>query len=270
MANPLPHEEKLYKQIKKEHIIITPEVWDLLYNRLGDDITFINFLCQYHLQAHEEIPAQEAKKILRYTRHIKDIVNQLTCVSKEKLLFPEVCTSIPLHPVIREMFTHYIGNDVYAINLMVGDSTDRIDSQPIPVPIIERILERIHCIKVFITKLLEATSPGKEEKSKPADSEEAVKPPLTRREIFLKMRSLLTKEFKFSNEDKIKLESQFNKDLGLDSVDTIRAQMVLEKGFELEIPDEDAQGLLTVAQAVSYIHDRLKKERRIDGKIIGR
>ncbi|MGD0336357.1 MAG: phosphopantetheine-binding protein [Candidatus Omnitrophota bacterium] len=263
MANPLPEEEKLYEQIKNERITVTTEIWDLIYNRLGDDISSINLLCQYYLDAGQDIPALEARKILQYTRHIKGIMNQVTCVSREQkgFYFPEIAEGLPLHPVIREMLTHYIGNDVYAINLMVGESEDRIDPQPVSIPVIQRVLDRTHSIKVFIGKLLKATSSALKEVNKTPDAEEKPKSPSTRKEVFLKIRSLLAKEFKFPNPDRIRPESRFDKDLHLDSVDAIRAAVVLEESFDLEIPDKDLDEIVTVGQAADYIYSRLNKER---------
>ena len=53
-------------------------------------------------------------------------------------------------------------------------------------------------------------------------------------------------------EDEIKLESSFVDDLGADSLDTIELVMALEDEFEIEIPDEQAEKITTVQQAVDY------------------
>ena len=157
MANPLPNEKELYEQIKNEGIAIEPGIWDLIYHRLGDDISAINLLCQYYLFSKECIPVAEAKKILTYTRDIKDVVNKITAVSKENFPFPQFKNNIPLHPIIREMFTHYVGNDTYAINLMVQDSIDPLDPRPIPPETTQKIIGRIRTTKEFIERLRQAT-----------------------------------------------------------------------------------------------------------------
>ena len=157
MANPLPNETELYEQIKNEGIAIKPDIWDLIYHRLGDDISAINLLCQYYLFSKECIPVAEAEKILTYTRDIKDVVNKLTAVSKENSPFPQFKNNIPLHPIIREMFTHYVGNDTYAINLMVQDSLDPLDPRPIPPEITQKIIGRTRTTAEFIEKLRQAT-----------------------------------------------------------------------------------------------------------------
>ena len=53
-------------------------------------------------------------------------------------------------------------------------------------------------------------------------------------------------------EDEIKLESSFVDDLGSDSRDTVELVMALEDEFEIEIPDEQAEKITTVQQAVDY------------------
>jgi hypothetical protein len=158
MANPLPEEEKLYIQIKEQNITIEPGIWDLIYHRLGDDITAINLLCQYYFTNKEPIPILEAEKILAYTQNIKDIVRKITMSSSQDLLFPEFRGNIPLHPIVREMFTHYIGNDVQAINFMVGDSIDSADPQPVSLEAVQRILNRTQMIRDFLERLRKATS----------------------------------------------------------------------------------------------------------------
>ncbi|MRR50072.1 MAG: acyl carrier protein [Rhodocyclaceae bacterium] len=61
------------------------------------------------------------------------------------------------------------------------------------------------------------------------------------------------------NESEIKIESSFVDDLGADSLDTVELVMALEEEFECEIPDEEAEKITTVKQAVDYINNNLKK-----------
>jgi len=263
MANPLPNEKELYERIKSENIALNPDIWDLLYHRIGDDITSINLLCQYYLGLRQPVPVEEAKKILNYTRHIKDIVNEVTRVSKSDFAFPEFLDDIPLHPVLREMFTHYIGNDVYMMNLIVGDAVDPLGPQGLSLETIQRILNHTRSIRNFINRLQAATSQQKMPQEAPetagAKSHDENKKELTKEEVFLKIRCLFAKEFKISKEDKITPLSRFREDLNLDSVDAIRVIMVLEEGFGLEIADADAEGIFTVGQAADYIYRRLKE-----------
>ena len=56
----------------------------------------------------------------------------------------------------------------------------------------------------------------------------------------------------------IKNESSFVDDLGADSLDTVELVMALEEEFECEIPDEEAEKITTVQQAVDYVKVHLK------------
>jgi len=55
----------------------------------------------------------------------------------------------------------------------------------------------------------------------------------------------------------ITMEAKFIDDLGADSLDTVELIMQFEEEFGIEIPDEDAEGLLSVGQAVDYITNKL-------------
>ena len=58
------------------------------------------------------------------------------------------------------------------------------------------------------------------------------------------------------NEDQVTPEAKFIEDLGADSLDQVELVMALEEQFEAEIPDEDAEKLTTVGDAIKYIADR--------------
>jgi acyl carrier protein len=61
------------------------------------------------------------------------------------------------------------------------------------------------------------------------------------------------------NEADIKIDSSFVDDLGADSLDTVELVMALEEEFECEIPDEEAEKITTVKQAIDYVNSNLKK-----------
>ena len=61
-----------------------------------------------------------------------------------------------------------------------------------------------------------------------------------------------------TDDDKIKNESSFIDDLGADSLDTVELVMALEEEFDTEIPDEEAEKITTVQQAIDYINKNLK------------
>ncbi len=56
--------------------------------------------------------------------------------------------------------------------------------------------------------------------------------------------------------DKVTAESSFVDDLGADSLDTVELVMAFEESFNIEIPDEDAEKILKVQDAVTYITDK--------------
>ncbi|WP_295542225.1 acyl carrier protein [uncultured Thiohalocapsa sp.] len=58
-------------------------------------------------------------------------------------------------------------------------------------------------------------------------------------------------------EEEVTLEASFVDDLGADSLDTVELVMALEEEFDTEIPDEDAENITTVKQAIDYINDHL-------------
>jgi acyl carrier protein len=60
-------------------------------------------------------------------------------------------------------------------------------------------------------------------------------------------------------EEEVTNSASFVDDLGADSLDTVELVMALEEEFETEIPDEDAEKITTVQQAIDYINQRRAK-----------
>jgi acyl carrier protein len=56
--------------------------------------------------------------------------------------------------------------------------------------------------------------------------------------------------------EKVTLEASFVDDLGADSLDTVELVMAFEEEFGIEIPDEDAEQLQTVGDAVKYLKEK--------------
>ena len=54
-------------------------------------------------------------------------------------------------------------------------------------------------------------------------------------------------------EDEVSEDASFVDDLGADSLDTVELVMALEEEFECEIPDEEAENITTVKQAIAYV-----------------
>ena len=76
-------------------------------------------------------------------------------------------------------------------------------------------------------------------------------------DIEQKVRKIVSEQLG-ADDDKIKNESSFIDDLGADSLDTVELVMALEEEFDTEIPDEEAEKITTVQQAIDYINKNLK------------
>lgn len=61
-------------------------------------------------------------------------------------------------------------------------------------------------------------------------------------------------------EGQVTQEAKFVEDLGADSLDTVELVMALEEEFKLEIPDDEAEKISTVGQAVEYIETHQSKD----------
>lgn len=60
------------------------------------------------------------------------------------------------------------------------------------------------------------------------------------------------------SESEVTMEANFTNDLGADSLDTVELIMELEKEFNITIPDDDAEKIVTVQNAVDYIEQNVK------------
>ena len=70
--------------------------------------------------------------------------------------------------------------------------------------------------------------------------------------IFEKVREIIADQLGV-DEEEISSDARFIEDLGADSLDLVELIMALEEEFDLEIPDEDAEKISTVGDAVEYI-----------------
>ncbi len=59
--------------------------------------------------------------------------------------------------------------------------------------------------------------------------------------------------------DKVQPGASFMEDLGADSLDTVELVMAFEKEFDIDIPDEEAEKLRTVGDALKYLHSKSGK-----------
>ena len=70
------------------------------------------------------------------------------------------------------------------------------------------------------------------------------------------VKSVVVKQLGVKEED-VKNDSKFIDDLGADSLDTVELVMGLEEEFDTEIPDEEAEKITTVQQAIDYVNKNL-------------
>jgi acyl carrier protein len=77
-------------------------------------------------------------------------------------------------------------------------------------------------------------------------------------DVFDKVKSIIAERLSI-DESKIQESSSFIEDLGADSLDTVELIMQLEDAFAIQIPDEDAEKISTVGDAVKYIDEHAKK-----------
>jgi acyl carrier protein len=61
------------------------------------------------------------------------------------------------------------------------------------------------------------------------------------------------------NEDQVTDEASFKDDLGADSLDIVELVMAFEEEFDIEVPEEDAEKVQTVGQAIKYIEEKAAK-----------
>ena len=72
-----------------------------------------------------------------------------------------------------------------------------------------------------------------------------------------RVKSIVVKQLGVKAED-VKNESKFIDDLGADSLDTVELVMGLEEEFDTEIPDEEAEKITSVQEAIDYVNKNLK------------
>lgn len=85
-------------------------------------------------------------------------------------------------------------------------------------------------------------------------------------EVTTKVKSIICEQLGVS-EDEVKMESKFIDDLGADSLDIVELVMAFEEAFETEIPDEEAEQIKTVGDAIQYVQTFVDKRKAEGGKL---
>jgi len=79
---------------------------------------------------------------------------------------------------------------------------------------------------------------------------------MSQADIFDRVKKIVVEQLSV-DADKITPQSNFANDLGADSLDTVELVMALEEDFDIEIPDEAAEKITTVQEAVDYINNKV-------------
>jgi len=82
---------------------------------------------------------------------------------------------------------------------------------------------------------------------------------MTQEEIFEKVKEIIVEQLGVT-ETSVTLDASFIDDLGADSLDIVELIMALEEEFDTEIPDSDAEKVVTVGDVVDYIKEHVEGE----------
>jgi len=86
--------------------------------------------------------------------------------------------------------------------------------------------------------------------------------------LFDDVRAVIVEQLGVKPEE-VKLTASFRDDLGADSLDAVEFIMALEEKFSIEIPDEDAEKMQTVNDAIKYIENKMNNPRDIEENVGG-
>ena len=84
---------------------------------------------------------------------------------------------------------------------------------------------------------------------------------MNQEEIFEKVKKIIVEQLGVA-ETSVTMEASFIDDLGADSLDIVELIMALEEEFDMEIPDEDAEKIVSVSDVVDYIKYRYRRNKR--------
>lgn len=79
---------------------------------------------------------------------------------------------------------------------------------------------------------------------------------MSQEDIFSQVKKIVTEQLEVKG-DEVTPSASFAEDLGADSLDTVELVMALEEAFDIEIPDEAAEKITTVQEAVTYIESQV-------------
>ncbi len=77
------------------------------------------------------------------------------------------------------------------------------------------------------------------------------------KKLFDKIKKIIVEQLGI-DEDKVTMDASFIDDLGADSLDMVELIMAIEEEFEIEVPEEEAENIVTVSDAINYISAKTK------------
>ncbi|MBW4612290.1 MAG: acyl carrier protein [Desmonostoc vinosum HA7617-LM4] len=80
---------------------------------------------------------------------------------------------------------------------------------------------------------------------------------MSQEDIFERVKEIVIEQLGVEDESKVTPKATFIDDLGADSLDTVELVMALEEEFNIEIPDEAAEKILSVQDVVDYINNKV-------------
>ena len=80
---------------------------------------------------------------------------------------------------------------------------------------------------------------------------------MSQAELFEKVKKIVIEQLSVEDPNKVTPQSKFMDDLNADSLDTVELVMALEEEFDIEIPDEAAEKIISVQDAVDYINNKV-------------
>ncbi|MCX5667695.1 MAG: acyl carrier protein [Candidatus Omnitrophica bacterium] len=82
-------------------------------------------------------------------------------------------------------------------------------------------------------------------------------------DLFEEIKQVVSEQLGVKSEE-IKPTASFRDDLGADSLDAVELIMALEEKFGIEIPDADAEAMLTINDAINYIENKINEPQNIE------
>lgn len=155
MAKKLPNEKELLEQLRNEKVVLSSEMWNLIYSNVEDNLSVIRLLITFHLDHENKVPYEEIKKMT-------ELINDVSIVFR-KLINPQIIKTEDqgfvkvkdetqsLHPIIKSMFSHYIANDVQSLNFILGANLD--DQKDLNDQTCAKILSHIDSMEDFLKML---------------------------------------------------------------------------------------------------------------------